>query len=51
MEPIAKSIKQLSKEIRIKFAKDMILNRWDNLSAKQINFFSRYIRMFDKEAA
>lgn len=46
METLASSLRTLDSNRRVFFARDMILNHWDNLSAKQINFFTRYIRMF-----
>ncbi len=48
MGNLAASVRILDKQNRVGFAKNMVLNHWDSLSVKQVNFFSRYIRMFDK---
>jgi len=50
MYSIAKKLKVISAESRISFAKDMILNSWCELTVREVNLFSRYIRMFDKQA-
>lgn len=44
----ATSLRILDKKNRIDFAKDMALNHWNTLSVQQVNFLSRYIRMFAK---
>jgi len=48
---LAASLRTLDSAGRVCFARNMILNHWDNLSAKQINFFTRYIRMFSNKVA
>ncbi len=48
MSNLAASVRILDQQNRVGFAKNMVLNHWGSLSVKQINFFSRYIRMFDK---
>lgn len=46
----AKTMRDIISDKRIHHAKECIAGKWGEMSVREINFLTRYVRIFDKAA-